>query len=73
MGSLVSPRYSLMPWLLHAVPKTFREETLQVIDSTGAKRTGPVFQNQMVLELFWMTWPICQCPDRGDIHRLLYG
>jgi hypothetical protein len=45
----VSPRYFLMPWLLYAVPKTLREETLQVIDSTRAKRPDPLFQNQMRL------------------------
>jgi hypothetical protein len=33
-----------MPWLLYAVPKTLREETLQVIDSTRAKRPDPLFQ-----------------------------
>jgi hypothetical protein len=40
-GQFSNHRHSLMPWLLYAVPKTLREETLQVIDSTRAKKTGP--------------------------------
>ena len=61
-----------MPWLLYAVPKTFREETLQVIDSTRAKKTGPVLQNQMILvQRTESRWDMLVLPQKTRLKNLL--